>query len=184
MTYSGLRLSESQIQADLDDLESRLSQIDMDSVRRRGARATAEDMREVVSRAIAAHPDIDSPANFISKYYAGTPDTSEGATLSTKQAWQVERQGNDYIVRPRKSARKKALLMEFGRDPIVTAPNNPMRFYVAAGDGYETVFTNYVSGVEPAAFWRLAARKIRADGTLSENLEEELEKEFRDKGFR
>ena len=176
----GLRLSENQIQKELDQLEKRLALIDLDSVVEEAAKETAVELTQVVRDAVAAHPEIQSPANLQSKYYVNSPKTSEGSPLTTRAAWDVKQVGSDYRVSPKANVQRKALLMEFGRSPITTDPDNPMRFWI---DGRIT-FTHHVDGVEPKRYWRTAVRKIRADDALSDNMQKELEKEFREKGFR
>jgi len=176
----GLRLSEDQIQKELDQLEKRLALIDLDSVVEEAAKETATELTQVVRDAVAAHPEIESPANLQSEYYVNSPKTSEGSPLTTRAAWEVKQVGSDYRVSPKANVRRKALLMEFGRSAITTGPDNPMRFWV---DGMP-IFTHHVDAVKPKQYWRTAVRKIRADGALSDNMQEELEKEFREKGFR
>lgn len=175
----GFRLSEEQIEKELDELEARLALIDMEKVARESAKQTAADLTQVVRDAVAAHPDIKSPANLISEYYTGPGETSKGYPLTNRKAWQVEKVGRDYRVSPVKGVQRKAMLMEFGRTSITTGPDNPMRFWV----GNRPIFTHEVGPVEPKYYWRTAVRKIRSDDTLSDNMEEELEKEFREKGF-
>lgn len=176
----GLRLSERQIQKQLKEFESRLALIDLDSVVEESAKETAAELTQVVRDAVAAHPEISSPANLNSEYYQGSPATSAHPPLTQKRAWEVTQVGNDFRVSPVPNVRRKAMLMEFGRSAITTGPDNPMRFWV---DGMP-VFTHHVDAVKPKRYWRTAVRKIRADGALSDNMQEELEKEFREKGFR
>lgn len=174
-------LDEEEIQEQLRSMERRMATIDIDEVRKEGAKATAEDLTQMVRDAVAAHPDISSPANLQSRYYVGSPDSSKGQPLTTRAAWEVDQVGDgSYRVRPKPNVRRKAMLMEFGRSSITTGPDNPMRFWV---DGVP-VFTHHVDAVEPKYYWRTAVRKVRADGVLSDNLEKELEKEFRGAGFR
>lgn len=175
----GFRLSEEQIQKELDGLESRLALIDMEKVAGESAKQTAADLTQVVRDSVATHPDIESPANLISEYYTGPGESSKGHPLTTKKAWEVEKVGRDYRVSPVKNVQRKAMLMEFGRGSITTRPDNPMRFWV----GNRPIFTHEVGPVEPKYYWRAAVRKIRSDGKLSENMEEELRKEFQEKGF-
>lgn len=179
--FNGIDLDVENIREQLVLMERRMATIDVDKVRRNGAKATAEDMTQMVRDAVSAHPDISSPANLQSRYYVGSPDSSKGHPLTVQKAWEVDQVGdNSYRVRPRANVRRKAMLMEFGRSSITTAPDNPMRFWV---DGVP-VFTHEVDAVKPKYYWRTAVRKIRADGVLSDNLKEELRKEFREAGYR
>ena len=175
----GLRLSEDQIEKELDQLEKRLALIDLDSVVEEAAKETALELTQVVRDAVAAHPAIESPANLTSEYYINSPKSSQGSPLTTRAAWEVKQVGNDYRVSPKANVRRKALLMEFGRAPIVTKPDNPMRFWVKG----DPIYTHKVSGIKRNHYWKSAVRKIRADGALSNNMEDELRKEFREKGF-
>ena len=176
----GLRLSEDQIEKELDQLEKRFALIDLDSVIEEGAKASAAELTQVARDAVAAHPEIESPANLNSEYYRNSPASSAHPPLTQKKAWEVTHVGNDVRVSPVPNVRRKALLMEFGRSAITTGPDNPMRFWV---DGMP-IFTHHVDAVKPRQYWRTAVRKIRAEGALSDNMEDELRKEFREKGFR
>ena len=108
----GLRLSEDQIQRELKELETRLATIDLDSVVEESAKETAAELTQVVRDAVAAHPEISSPANLNSEYYQGSPATSAHPPLTQRRAWEVTQVGNDFRVSPVPNVRRKAMLME------------------------------------------------------------------------
>lgn len=159
-----------QIQAQISDFEFKLDRVDMESVKEKTMKRTADAMAEMVRQAVVAEDDITSPA-MNSKYSRGS-----GPPMATSKAWLTEKVGpNRYIVTPHPEVRQRAIVLNFGYPGRIT-PNtaDALRFTI---DGVP-VYAKSVKGPDPTGYWQAAYQRMQSSDKLKRIANEELEKEI------
>lgn len=166
-----IRFESSKIEQDLDEFNLRLEAIDMDSVKRKTLKRTANAMAELVRQAVVAEDDIQSPAGLLSPYESGP-----GAHMATLDAWHVhEKSSGQWVVEPKPQVRQRATVLNFGYPGMIT-PNNAdaLRFTVNG----VPVFRESVQGPDRTGYWQAAFRRMEKSDKLRQIANEELDEEI------
>jgi hypothetical protein len=159
---------------DLEEFEMKLESIDVDSVKQRTLKRTAERAAQTV-RQLVFESKIKSPANKISPYESG-----DGPPLATGEAWQVIPDGDQYFIRPHPKVEQRAYVLNFGYNGrIYPEDHEVLRFTV---DG-QPVFAPSVEGPDAVGYWQAAFKRLEGSDKLQEIAEDELRIEFEEKGL-
>lgn len=166
-----IQFSEIGLEEQLGSFKVSLESIDMESVKKRTAKAFAEEMAEQVRLAVVAEDDISSPARLQSQYEHGP-----GPSMARRAAWNVSKSGaNSYTVTPHPSVRKRAEVLNYGvSGKIYPKDADALRFTI---DGVP-VYRPYVEGPDQTNYWSAAMRNMEASGEVEKIAEYELRAEI------
>lgn len=165
-----IEFSEIGLQEDLGSFNLSLESIDMESVKKRTAKAFAKEMSEQVRLAIRAEDDITSPG-MNSKYSRGP-----GPSLITGDAWKVTPDGNNkYILTPHPKVEKRATVLNYGYPGLIT-PDGDRPFQIMING--HPIYRWAVKGPDKTNYWRAAMRNLEASGEAKRIAEYELRAEI------
>lgn len=169
----------------LDRFERSLESINMEEVKRRGVKNTAEELTERVQQNIR-ESDIQSPSRTMSKWYrnAEPDERTEGPAMVRSAAWQVDKvDGETYRVRPHPSVRKRATILEYKtRPPMTLGRASPMMLRGFRIKG-EPQFAEQADSSGEHRFWRDSLKELISEQRLEYHLEQEFDKQLKEAGF-